>query len=43
MRLLFIFLLFVFSGMVNATTAGLLTSSTGNTLNGLTDSSCSAV
>lgn len=35
--------LFAVSSYATGSTAGLLTSTTGNTLNGLTDSSCSAV
>lgn len=34
---------FIVSAHADASTAGILTSTTGNTLNGLTDSSCSAV
>lgn len=38
-----LFALFIVSAHADASTAGILTSTTGNTLNGLTDSSCSAV
>lgn len=43
MKSFLIFLFVIFSGIANAVASGNLTSTTGNTLNGLTDSSCSAV